>query len=141
MAELQRDLPELEAKLLCQQRRGIVRQRSVRPSLVTGGRVPERAEDSDSLVSRVKVGSQLVDEFQRIQDPDRHQGCAGVRVGDQGLDELGPDLVEECPDRGDQDLQERPGGHVMHPPARRDCLVLGPSLELDAARDGLEQLQ
>jgi hypothetical protein len=129
------------AQLLGQERRGIVRQRSVGPALVTGGRVPERAEDGDSLVSRTKVGSQLVDELQRVQDPDRHQGCVGVRVGDQGLDELGADLVEECPDRGDQDLQERPGGHVMNPPVRRDCLVPGPSLELDAARDGLEQLQ
>ncbi|MGO9778371.1 MAG: hypothetical protein ACLPQY_01180 [Streptosporangiaceae bacterium] len=40
--------------------------------------------------------SRAVDEFQRVKDRDRHQGCAGIRVGDQGLDELGPDLVDEC---------------------------------------------
>jgi hypothetical protein len=67
--------------LFCQERRGVVRQRSVGPSLVIGGRVPERADGGDSLVSRTKVDSQFVDEFQRVQDADRHQGCVGVRVG------------------------------------------------------------
>jgi hypothetical protein len=43
--------------------------------------VPERADGGDSLVSRTKVDSQFVDEFQRVQDADRHQGCVGVRVG------------------------------------------------------------
>lgn len=64
MAELQRDLSELEIKLLFQYRRDIVRQRPVGPLLVVGGRVPERAEDRDSLVSRAEVEGQLVDKLQ-----------------------------------------------------------------------------
>lgn len=138
---MQRGLPELEIKLLCQERRDIVRQRLVGPLLVIGRRVTERTEGSDGLVSRAKVECQFVDEVQRIQDPYRHWDCIRAGVGDQRIDQLGPDLVEERSDRGDQDLQERPGGHVMYPPVRRHSLVLGPPLELDAVRDGLEQPQ
>src|SRR5260370_3849037 len=42
MAELQRNLPELEVKLLCQERRGNLRQRTPGPSPAIGGRGPER---------------------------------------------------------------------------------------------------
>ena len=141
MAELQRDLPELEIQLFCKNRGNIVRQRSVWPELVLGRLVPERTEHGDSLAGRAQVESQLADEFQRVQDPDRHRGCVRARVGDQRIGQLGPDLVEECADRVDQDLQERPGGHVMHPPGWRHPPVLGPPLKLDAMRDGLEHLQ
>ena len=95
---------------------------------------------SSTSIARCTVprwNRQFFCEFERVEDPDRRQFGACPGVGYQGVDQLGPDFIDECPNRSDEGPREIAGGQMVDPPCWRDPLMFGALLELDAVGDVL----